>query len=391
MIVILVLIIIVAGFGIREFRNHQKNIDKVPVRILVNGTRGKSSVTRLITAGLQSGGIRALGKTTGTAPRFIYPDGSEIPIHRIGKANIIEQVMVFRKAVSLKINALVAECMAVLPPNQIIMEKQMVHSTVGVITNVRADHLDEMGPTMEDVARCLGQTIPKKQILITCEKKYLPILEEIAHARETKIIVADGETVSDEMMRGFSYVEHKDNVALALDVCNHLGVSTEEALHGMYKANPDPGVLRIYNIHYYDKEIEFVNGFAANDPDSYLIIWSLLKSFFTEDKKIIVIVNCRPDRIQRTESLGDLIAQKLIADYFILVGDFTAPLYNKAIALGLSKSRISNMGNATTDDVFQKVLSITHEESIVIGIGNIVGFGDELAKNFINRGKEIVY
>jgi poly-gamma-glutamate synthase PgsB/CapB len=391
MYTILVLIIIFTVLGIIEFRRHQNNIAKIPIRILVNGTRGKSSVTRLITAGLQSGGIRTLGKTTGTAPRFIHPDGAEIPIHRIGKANIIEQVMVFKKAAAMQVKALVAECMAVLPPNQIIMEKQMVRSTAGVITNIRADHLDEMGPTMEDVARSLGNTIPQGHTLFTCERKYLPVLNEIAEKRYCIISVADGELVSDEMMRGFSYVEHKDNVALALAVCNHLGVVKDDALKGMYRAIPDPGVLRIYTIHHYEKQIEFVNGFAANDPDSYIIIWTLLKSFFMEGKKIIVVVNCRPDRIQRTESLGDLIAQKLRADYFILVGDFTTPLYNKAIALGLPQSKISNMENAPVEDVFQKVVSLTEENSIVIGVGNIVGHGTELAHNFINKGKEIVY
>ena len=44
---------------------------KIPIRIHVNGTRGKSSVTRLIAAGLRAGGKRTFAKTTGTAPRVI--------------------------------------------------------------------------------------------------------------------------------------------------------------------------------------------------------------------------------------------------------------------------------------------------------------------------------
>ena len=38
------------------------------------------------------------------------------------------------------------------PQYQWIAEHQMVKSQVGVITNVRPDHLEEMGPTEEDVA-----------------------------------------------------------------------------------------------------------------------------------------------------------------------------------------------------------------------------------------------
>ena len=44
--------------------------------------------------------------------------------------------------------------MAVQPQYQ-WMANQMVKSHIGVITNVRPDHLDEMGPTEEDVARSL--------------------------------------------------------------------------------------------------------------------------------------------------------------------------------------------------------------------------------------------
>ena len=61
------------------------------------------------------------------------------------------------------------ECMAVQPQYQWIAEHQMVRSHIGVITNVRPDHLDEMGPTEDDVAYSLCNTIPLNGILITAE------------------------------------------------------------------------------------------------------------------------------------------------------------------------------------------------------------------------------
>jgi poly-gamma-glutamate synthase PgsB/CapB len=388
---IIVLLLLLVAAGMWEFHRHQRNIDRIPVRVLVNGTRGKSSVTRLITGGLQGGGIRTLGKTTGTKPRVIYPDGHEVPIIRAGKANIIEQLKVFRRAVSLEVQALVTECMAVLPANQIIMQQQLVRSTAGVITNVRADHLDEMGPTMEDVARSLSNTIPDGGVVFTSEHIYLQNLNAVALERDARVIEVSSDGITDEMMKGFTYLEHKDNVALALAVCSHLGVHRSDALDGMYKAVPDPGVLRVFRIHYYERELEFVNAFAANDPDSYIVIWAMLKSFFTDAKKIMVIVNCREDRIQRTESLAELIAGRLRADHFILVGEFTLALYNRSVSFGLPASQISDMGQQSAEEVFQKVVSMMDSSAIVIGIGNIVGFGEELIMHFTNRGKEIVY
>ncbi len=386
-----VLLALLIGYGFWEFRRHQRNIDAVPLRILVNGTRGKSSVTRLITGGLRQGRRKVLGKTTGTKPRLIYPDGSEHAILRAGKANIIEQLMVFRRAVALGVDTVVTECMAVLPPNQTIMQDQLVRSTVGVITNARADHLDEMGPTVRDVARSLALTIPRAGILFTSETEYLPVLQEEASARSASVIAAGGQEVSDGMMRGFTYIEHKDNVALALAVCEHLGVPREAALEGMVHAQPDPGVLRIYTVKHYEKELAFVNAFAANDPDSYLLIWESLRRYAPDGASVIVIVNCRQDRIQRTESLADLIARRLGADVFVLAGESTLPLYNRARTLGLEQSRVIDLGGSPAEEVFEQVVGLTEEKSLVIGIGNIVGLGEEIVMTFTNRGKEIVY
>ena len=67
--ILLVIIIIAVIVGINEYIRHQKRIYSIPVRIHINGTRGKSSVTRLIGAGLRSGGISNITKDTGTFPR----------------------------------------------------------------------------------------------------------------------------------------------------------------------------------------------------------------------------------------------------------------------------------------------------------------------------------
>jgi len=391
MIFAVILLLLLVSYGAWEYRRHQRNLDAIPLRVLVNGTRGKSSVTRLITGGLRQGRLKVLGKTTGTKPRLIYPDGSEHPILRAGKANIIEQLMVFRRAVQLNVQAVVTECMAVLPPNQVIMQRQLVRSTVGVITNARADHLDEMGPTVGDVARCLARTIPVGGAVFTCEQIQLPILQEEAETRNARLIAVTGSAVTDEMMRGFSYIEHKDNVALALAVCESLGVPRQTALEGMHTAQPDPGVLRVFTIRYFEKEISFVNAFAANDPDSYVLIWDTLRCYAPAGTEVIVIVNCRQDRVQRTESMADLITHRISADRFVLVGESTLPLYNRARSLGLAPSRIVDRGGESAEEVFEHVVGLTQKRSLIIGIGNIVGLGEEIVMNFTNRGKEIVY
>src|ERR1700722_13098495 len=83
--------------GVAAWR-HRGNLRAVPVRIHVAGTRGKSTTTRLIAAGLRAGGRRVVAKTTGTEPRLILPDGHEEPIRRRGPASVREQMRFFAQA-----------------------------------------------------------------------------------------------------------------------------------------------------------------------------------------------------------------------------------------------------------------------------------------------------
>jgi poly-gamma-glutamate synthase PgsB/CapB len=147
MIFLILLAFALAAVGVIEFIAHQRRAYSIPIRVHVNGTRGKSSVTRLIAAGLRAGNISTMAKTTGTLPRIIDMEGLEVPIIRPGRANIIEQVKVFRYFAKRKPQAVVVECMAVNPEYQWICEHKFVHSTVSVITNCRLDHVLEMGPT----------------------------------------------------------------------------------------------------------------------------------------------------------------------------------------------------------------------------------------------------
>jgi poly-gamma-glutamate synthase PgsB/CapB len=320
---------------------------------------------------------------------MLFVDGSEIPVLRHGKPNIIEQKRIVAEATRQKADIFVTECMGVQPRLQEILEDQFIRSHVGVITNVRGDHLDEMGPTMDCVAASLANTIPYEGTLFTAEDKFFDILEARAKLRHAAIHKTDASHITDSDMRGFSYLEHKDNVALALAVCQHLGVSRADAIKGMQEANPDPGVLRRFKIETQNKTVEFVNAFAANDPDSYKLIWEMLKIHREPGKTLIVLVNSRKDRIQRAEQLGEFIASDLDADYFVISGEYTHALVAKAIACGLPHNKISDLGGRPLEAIFNSILNLTPEKSLVFGIGNIVGFGEQIVNYFTERGTEV--
>ncbi|MFA5498964.1 MAG: poly-gamma-glutamate synthase PgsB [Candidatus Cloacimonadia bacterium] len=389
MIILLIATIILVVNWMFEYYKHTRNVYKIPIRIHVNGTRGKSSVTRLIAAGLRAGEIRTVAKTTGTMPRVILPDGREASIERLFGANIIEQKYIFRYAVSLQPQAIVIECMAVNPIYQWITERKFVRSTVSVITNARQDHSDLMGPTAESVAMCLSNTIPKNGIAFTSEEKLLPILRGVAHKRGTKMNRVSPEGISDEELAGFSYIEHADNVALALAVCAHFGVDREVALKGMQESTPDPGALIRYRIEESGKSIHFYNVFAANDPESTLYIWKMITDPLTKEQTKVVILNTRADRYFRSQQLVDILYQERY-DYFMLSGERTDQLKLYALDKGIPEEKLVVLGEIDPAEVYNKVLSLTNRESYVIGVGNIAGvrkYGGQIVNYFRKKSK----
>jgi len=372
-------------YGVVEYRFHLANLRTIPIRVHVNGTRGKSSVARLIAAGLRAGGIRTVAKTTGSAARYIHPDGAEEPVSRPGPPNIREQLAIVRRARQERAGALVLECMAIRPDFQWLCEHMIAKATVGVITNARPDHLDVMGPTVDDVAVALSGTVPDGGVLFTSEHARAATFKRQAESRGTKVHEILPEAADDGLTDGFRYVEHLENVVLALAVCEHLGVPTATAVRGMREATPDPGALFVHRIREGGKEIEFVSAFAANDRDSTVAIWNALNPHSDPDRTVIVVASMRADRPDRVFQFGEIIADDLPADHYILAGGMTHPVKSIATGRGLDAAKIHDLGGKSAEEVFRKVSELTNDRAIVVGVGNIGGSGGEILSLFRER------
>lgn len=377
--------ILLIVYWVIEYTKHLSNVKKVPIRIHVNGTRGKSSVTRLIAAGLRAGGIRTVAKTTGTLPRIIHPDGRESAIVRLMGANIIEQKYIFRNTVSMKPEAIVIECMAVNPIYQWVVERRLVKATTAVLTNARLDHTDLMGETVKDIAMSLSNFFPPNKVCFTAEndEKIFAVLNKRAKKFKTDLQqILPTNVTKDELLK-FSYIEHADNVQLALKVCESHGIKREVALKGMQAAVPDPGALTQHRIDEGNKTLMFYNVFAANDPASTEFLYHRIADNVHDGTKFIIL-NSRADRFFRTDQLLE-VCKNLEFDYLFLTGETPQRAYDHALDFGIDKKKVIKMGQPLVKEIYEKILSLTDKEAHIAGIGNIAGevkYGAQIVAHF---------
>ena len=377
LIILGALALVLIASGLLEFRYHQLVLSSIPIRIHVNGTRGKSSVTRLIAAGLRAGGKRTFAKTTGTAPRVIDSKGIDRIIHRLRRPSIGEQVRLLKYFSSENPDVVVMECMAVQPQYQWISEHQMVKSHIGVITNARPDHLDEMGPTEVDVVKSLCNSIPVGGTLVTAEDKHKDILQSVADRNQSEIFFSDESSVSEKDLNNFAYIEHPQNVAIALDVCHKMGVERDIALSGMHSVRPDLGALVVWKLLGKQGSLQFVNGMAANDPVSTLQIWKFVIDRYPTTSGTAVFFNSRDDRPLRTKQMLELTFEEIKPEYFIIRGDKIEAKVRRLLHHSPDTEVSIFSLNESIDSVSESILSLP-DDVLVFAIGNQVGTGQEI-------------
>ena len=165
-----VLVIIFIIFGLFENYFHQKALSNIPVRIHVNGTRGKSSVTRLIASGLRGGNLKTIAKTTGTTPRIINEYGKDVAIHRLRSASIGEQIKLMRYFSTKKPDVLVIECIRLHKDmkDNITSECESSAQAAGEVANsagVKMLVLTHQSPDLD-------QPFKKEQVIQEVQKSY---------------------------------------------------------------------------------------------------------------------------------------------------------------------------------------------------------------------------
>jgi poly-gamma-glutamate synthase PgsB/CapB len=247
-----------------------------------------------------------------------------------------------------------------------------------------------MGPSERDVTLALLGTVPVEGKFFTAEHDYSEEFEEVCKDRKSELHVVepvDVEAVTDKDMSGFTYVEHKENVALVLKICASLDVPRNVALKGMWRAQRDPGAMSEHEIDFFGRKILFVNGFAANDPESSERIWRMALQAHQDFDRKIMVLSARSDRPDRSKQLGEAIVNWPQADRYVLMGSGVYVLFRTAVATGVDSSKFVYAEGMPTSQIFEEIIGISGRSAMVMGIGNIVGPGMELVNYFRHRRK----
>ena len=372
-----------AALLILEKRRNERNLKKLKIRVNVNGIRGKSTITRLITAILKEAGYQVVGKTTGTAARMMYwnrEEEEEIKRKPRG-VSIGEQIRVVNKAAKVGANALVCECMAVRPDYQKVFQHDILKGNIVVIVNVLEDHLDEMGPTLDQLAWAFGDTIPYRGTVVVPDCPYTEFFRAIAKDRGSKLIVGDPSMLPDGYLDQFSYKIFENNCVMALCVARALGIDDEISFRGMLKANPDPGALRIEPIQNKNLTTWLVNAFAANEPASTLEIWDCISDTGLPMEDPVVVMNCRPDRVDRSIQFARDCLPLMGKIRLVVIGEKAEPIdhaYHRGKLPNVTDYH--NLANRSVRAIMQELTPMLNDH-VLFCIGNIHGIGEEFLES----------
>lgn len=161
---------------------------KIPLRILINGTRGKSTTVKLIYNILRKNGLNTYAKITGDNPILFYPDGTEKKLKRFAPTSIKENIKLLKQISKEKPNAIVMECMALHSETQSMLGKLIFKPHYVLIVNVLPDHKEVMGETIEQNLLTMLECVNKESTLLLTNE-INSILQNVNYFHNKTIII----------------------------------------------------------------------------------------------------------------------------------------------------------------------------------------------------------
>lgn len=354
---------------------------RVPLRIHVHGTRGKSTVTRILASLLREAGHVVLSKTTGDRPEYEFPDASIRPVWRMGPARIQEHVNILRLAARLKATAVVVEGMALQGETLAVSEK-MLQATHAVITNVRPDHSETMGQGRANVARALSFILPPGRPVFTAREDGAEEVRRHARNSSCDCYVVETETTGSGMSPGESgdALLLRQPLQLALAVVDHLHVRPvigNECASARRGLCYDPALLPV-SLDIAGIPMIWLDLFSVNDVDSSCLLLDALWENLPTSAWFVTILATRQDRPMRTAAFMDWLQHEPRFDLLAPAGSHAWAAWQRAPARSLFLPNPLCHPRALLHKLVQartKAGRQTHP-MVLVGLGNSHGYGE---------------
>ena len=358
----------------------------IPLVIGVTGTRGKSTVVRLLASILRESGKMVLAKSTGSQAQYILPDGTVESVARRGVVSILEQKKALKKATVLKVDCLVVEIMSIRPENHFIESQRILKPNVVVLTNVRRDHTEAMGEREEDIAKVLQLDFPEgAEVYVPQEhRKYLD--PKTFPARSLHLTAVPRTPVLSPTDPDSSLLrnEFSENLDLVAAVARRFGIDDAVIIRGIRNAIHDLGRLKIWTLQLGGKRIFAVNAFAANDPDSTARVLEKAHEILSGKARVYTgLLNLRTDRPDRTVQWIDALNSGMTKEF--------TQLYVLGGHANVVKRKIDTtrtLASKSPDTTTRMIVDEMEEDGVIFGFGNIGGAGQRLVEYWQREGTE---
>ncbi len=362
---------------------HSRRVKQIPMRITVSGTRGKTSIVRTLVSVFRSHGIQVLAKTTGSEAKYILPDGLEEAIKRRGKATILEQKKLIRKAVKENAQCVISEIMSIHPECHSIETRKIIKPHLTLLTNMRADHIHLAGKSIKELSGYFLNDIEQGSKVFIHEKE---ISEELASGflrKNAHQVVVSKDVAQKLRMSQTTINKHMaENLDMVYTVSKHFGIDDDTIEKGIEEAKMDAGGLEIFRLNEGEKEIFFVNAFAANEPESTMKLVDKTIGIMEHNYPATAgLLALRSDRGERSQQWLEYLMKKKNNCFhpLFLTGSHTQVLHRNIEGSETIRER-------NPERITRSILTACDAGTLVFGIGNFHGMGKRLVDYWKKNG-----
>lgn len=325
---------------------------------------------------------------------MILPDGSERPIARPGPPSILEQARLVRLGADLGVRALVAEVMGIRPETMAAETRRILRPGLLVLTNARADHLDDMGATRDAVAASLAAAIPPGADVLVPEEEVHPVFRETAARLGSRLAAVPAPAEGNGIAAGLHlpYEEFAVNLRLAAAAAEAAGIAAGPIRRGMEHVIPDFGSLKMWRVDAEPPAMGYdaVSAFAANEPESTRRVFARVRERLAMGARpLVALLNLRVDRGDRTRQWLRAFEDGLFGEFELvaLIGGGLRPAERRFRAGRRAGSpRVISLRSRDPRAVMSGVLAESGPEPVVVGMVNMVGLGARLVEFWESQG-----